>query len=219
MKNITLSLIVFFVASIVGCVTSSKTIKPSIETQSPLPLIEEKEFSEAPISVSEQPIGIQTYPNVVAATTEPPIPQIEIKQESARISYSQITNLISEFIDIKEHLDVSGQNSFFGISENKLTIMEVTGDKDNIKEASIKLIYPKGIDKTSAELNNAMMSRFLKNAAPEFTDWQGRVSGIFNKFNSIDGTSQEDIIINNKLIQILYDKNANYIVVTLKPKQ
>jgi hypothetical protein len=86
----------------------------------------------------------------------------------------------------------------------------------------MKLVYPKGIDKPSADLNNAMMSRFLKNAAPELSDWQTRISEILDRFNSlnagIEGIKKEDIALTDKSIQILYDKNADYIVVTLKPQ-
>ena len=65
-----------------------------------------------------------------------------------------------------------------------------------------------------------MMYRFLKNIAPEFQDWQSRTKEILNKFYSMQAgiqvTNQEDIRLSNKVIQVLYDKNANYIVVTLK---
>lgn len=140
--------------------------------------------------------------------------------EPSKIQYSQITNLISEFIDMKDSSAISGENGYLGVSENKLTVFEIKGNKDDVKEASMKLIYPKGIDKTSAELNNAMMSRFLKNIAPEFQDWQGRIKEILDKFHSmqtgVQATNLENIRLSNKIIQILYDKNADYIVVTLK---
>ena len=86
----------------------------------------------------------------------------------------------------------------------------------------MKLVYPKGIDKTSAELNNAMMSRFLRNIAPEIQDWHNRVETILDKFSSLgtgyEGISEENIPLDYKSIKILCDKNADYIVVTLKTK-
>ena len=210
-------LCVFFIAFIFGCAASSKTVKPPAETANKiLPKAEDKSFTETPIVVTQvMPAEPATEPveNTAALEVKPGIP---------KIAYSQITNLLNEFIDIKEKSSVSGENSYLGISENNLTILEIKGDKDNIKEASMKLVYPKGIDKPSADLNNAMMSRFLKNAAPELSDWQTRISEILDRFNSlnagIEGIKKEDIALTDKSIQILYDKNADYIVVTLKPQ-
>ena len=206
-------LCVFFITFIFGCAVSSKTVKPPAETANKiLPKAEDKSFTETPIVVTQVPPA-EFLENVAAPETTPQIP---------KIAYSQIVNLLNEFIDMKEMSNVSGENSYLGISENKLTILEIKGEKDSIKEASMKLVYPKGIDKSSADLNNAMMSRFLKNAAPELSDWTMRISEILDKFNSlktgIEGIKKEDIALSNKIIQILYDKNADYIVVTLKPQ-
>lgn len=221
-------LCVFFIAFIFGCAASPKTLKPTAETVNKiLPKAEDKSFTETPIPVSQVPPA-EPVDNAAAQVDAAPLytypaeAAIEAKPEAPKIAYSQITRLLNEFIDIKENSIVSGENSYLGISENKLTILEIKGDKDNIKEASMKLVYPKGIDKSSADLNNAMMARFLKNAAPELSDWQTRISEILDKFNSlnagIDGIKKEDIMLSNKIIQILYDKNADYIVITLKPQ-
>lgn len=222
MKSISLHLIVFFMMFVFGCAGSSKTIKPSNET---MPIrMEERMLSESPVALPEPP-AIQSMPSP-AATFFEPVPEIkpeiepvpEIKREP--ISYSQITRLISELIDIKETNDIPGENRYLGISDNKLVVLEVAGDKEDILEASIKLIYPKDIDKITADLNNAMMTRFLKNAAPEFTEWPSRVNDIFARFNSMplegDRISREDIIVRNKLIEVLYDKNIGAVTLTLR---
>lgn len=204
MKNIILSLLITFIVS--GCVTASRTVKP------PSPA------TTAPAVASDGilPPAVQAVPASVMleGAISVPVP------EHVRIQYSQITDRISAFIDMKEKSDVPGENSYLGISENNLVILEIKGDKDNVKEASMKLVYPKGIDKASAELNNAMMTRFLKNSAPEFLDWDMRVKQILDRFDSLkagsDGIATEDIGFIDKIIYILYDKNAGYIIVTLR---
>ncbi|MDP2911379.1 MAG: hypothetical protein Q8N76_03500 [Candidatus Omnitrophota bacterium] len=207
-------LCVFFIAFIFGCAASSNKI---------LPKAEDKSFTETPIVVTQVPPA-EPIENTVAQVVTAPLytAALEASPQVPKIAYSQIVNLLNEFIDMKEMSSVSGENSYLGISENKLTILEIKGDKDSIKEASMKLVYPKGIDKSSIDLNNAMMSRFLKNAAPELSDWAMRISEILDKFNSlktgIEGIKKEDIALSNKIIQILYDKNADYIVATLKPQ-
>lgn len=202
MKN--MALVLIFALAVSGCVTAAKEVKPTSEKAvNVIPPMEEKGISDAqkiiPVNAGE-PVAPAAKPD--------------------KIQYSQVTNLISEFIDIKDNSAISGENGYLGISENKLTVFEIKGNKDDVREASMKFIYPKGIDKASAELNNAMMSRFLKNIAPEFQDWQGRTKEILDKFHSIQtGTqdiNQEDIRLGNRIIQILYDKNADCIAVTLK---
>lgn len=208
MKKITLFLVLFFSLFIFGCAASSKTIRPSEEA---LPAVEEKIVSETPVVMPEQPAIQPPFPHPIE-------PILETKPE--RISYSQITNLIGDLIDIKEASNVPGENRYLGISDNKLVMLEVAGDKEDITQASIKLIYPKDIDKANADLNNAMMERFLKNAAPEFSDWPARVKGILERLNSIpsegDRIDRENIIIRNKLIEVLYDKDIGSVTLTLR---
>jgi hypothetical protein len=234
MKKINLSLSIVLILAISGCVTGSKTVKPSSnKADTPAPkVIEEKRVSEAPIVVSnvpaKQPLQVtqavykKVNYNPVAEPAKKTVNKIQSKKTVNKIQYSQIANLISEFIDIKEKDAIAGENSYAGVSENNLTILEIKGDKNDVKEASMKLIYPKGIDKVTAELNNAMMSRFLKNAAPEFSDWHSRIKEILNKFYSLEtgskGIETEDVQLSDRVIHILYDKNADYIVVTMKPQ-
>jgi hypothetical protein len=222
MKKINLSLALIVTLAVSGCVTGAKTVKPSsIKAGSPAPkIIEKKNISEAPIVVSNN--QIKTVMHGFSNKNIKPYPILKPVQEPVKIQYSQIVNLISEFIDMKEESVVPGENSYSGVSENKLTILEIKGNKNDVKEASMKLIYPKGIDKITAELNNAMMSRFLKNAAPEFPNWQGRIKEILDRFYSmktgIAGVVGEDIKLSDKIIHIMCDKNAGSIVVTLKPR-
>ena len=221
MKKINLLLILIVILAISGCVTGAKTVKPSsTEAGISAPeIIKEKNISEIPMAVSDNIVNpaIQVVPQDIAF-----YPVSKPAQEPGKIQYAQIVNLIDEFINMEKNSVVSGENVYSGVSENKLTSLEIKGYENDVKEASMKLIYPQGIDKVSVELNNAMMSRFLKNAAPEFPNWNNRTKEILNKFYSmetgIQGVTREDIELNNKIIQILYDKNSDYIVVTLKPQ-
>jgi len=215
MNRIILSLALMFMLVISGCVTGSKAVKPSpAETGKSVPVIKGKNIIKPKAVVYAAP----KQPVVHAVSTEE---RSRVAAITKPIQYSQITNLISELIDIKENNAVTGENSYIGISENKLTIFEIKGNKDNVKEASMKLVYPKGIDNMSVELNNAMMSRFLKNAAPEFQNWHSRIKEIMRRFYSMEtgthGTAEENIELSNKNIRILYNKNADCIVVTLTP--
>jgi len=212
MKNIKLFLVLMFILTVSGCVAGSKAVKssPGEICKSVPPVIEKENLPEAP---EEAPVEKIEEKNI----TEPQA-VVEVKPvESARISYSQIVSMLDEFIDIKENGVTSEGNNYFGTSESKLVVLEIKGNKDGVREASMKIIYPKGIAKANIELNNAMMSRFLKNAAPEYQGWHIKIDEILNKFNSMtEGASGEDIKLNDKTIQILCNKNADCIEVTLK---
>jgi len=211
MKNIKLSLVLMLILTISGCVAGSKAVKPSPgEVCQPIPVIEEKILPEIPAVVPNEEVKEE---NIAEAQTVVDVKPIE----PAKMSYSQIMSMLDEFIDVKENGVTSMGNNYFGISESKLVVLEIRGNKDNIKEASIKLIYPKGIAKANVELNNAMMSRFLKNVAPEYPDWRTKIDEILNKFNSMtEGVAEEGIKLSDKAIQILCNKNADCIEVTLK---
>jgi|GEM_PF-1227354 len=213
MKNIKLLLALMLILVVSGCVAGSKAVvKPSAgEICKPMPPVVEKEIlPETPAEPTVEKIEEKDIAKTQAVVDIKPV-------ESARISYSQIVSMLDEFIDIKENGVTSEGNNYFGTSESKLVVLEIKGNKDDVKEASMKIIYPKGIAKANVELNNAMMSRFLKNAAPEYQDWRVKIDETLNKFNSMtDGASGEDIKSRNKTIQILCNRNADCIEVTLK---
>ena len=184
---------------IAGCVSSSKTIVPSdAPSQSSMPVAAEEVIVEAS-QVIHEPMNIE---------------------EPVRITYSQLTNLIGEFLDIQSLHGSSDQPVFLGTSENNLVILEIVGEKDNVMEASIRFTYPPDISAVNTDLNNAMMLRFLKNAAPEYSEWPVKIKEIMTSFRSLQmGSRQEDAIaLERKLIQVLYDKNIDAITLILTHK-
>ncbi|MBU4343327.1 MAG: hypothetical protein KJ902_04350 [Candidatus Omnitrophica bacterium] len=190
---------IIFCLLIAGCVSSSKTVMPSDAPPQPsVPVVAEEVIAEVPL-VIEKPVKIE---------------------EPVRITYNQITNLIGEFLDIQSLQGGSEQPIFLGTSDNKLITLEIVGEKDNVIEASMRLAYPADINAVNTDLNNAMMLRFLRNAASEYTEWPVKIKEIMSRFNSLQiGARQEDAIaLERKVIQVLYDKNINAITLTLTHK-
>ncbi|MFH1854007.1 MAG: hypothetical protein ABH815_01705 [Candidatus Omnitrophota bacterium] len=186
-----------------GCAASTKTaVKSTPVSPAPEhlvvvePVVEKEAVKEAPVVVK------------VSQVRETVLP--------ARITYAQVTNLIDEFLDIKAADNISGQPHYIGTSENKLVTLEIIGENDNIAIASIKLIYPKDIESVNADLNNAMMLRFLKNVAPEIKDWPSNIQDIINRFYSLrlGEKKEENISSNNKNIKIVCDENEGAIIIT-----
>lgn len=192
--NLILLILFLFIS---GCATGSKTLKQHGAMKEQLPAKTSAEKTRA----------IQS-----SAEAAPP----------PRIAYAQITNLISEFLNIKAMDNtLAGQPRYVGVSENKLVTLEIIGDRDKAAIASIKLVYPDDIETVSADLNNAMMLRFLKNVAPENKEWSNNVKDITNKFYSlqIGQTKEEDMALQDKMIKILYDKNTASVTLTVRIRQ
>ena len=133
-----------------------------------------------------------------------------------KVSYSDITNLIGEFLDIQSIETPSGQPKFLGVSENALVTLEIIGEKEDVEQASMKVFYPEDIEVVNAELNNAMMIRFLKNSAPEFAEqeWSNKFEEMINRFYLMQpGDVEEDeiMLLGGNVIRISYDKNTSSI--------
>ena len=190
MKNILFYF--FLILFISGCVASSKTTRPISIPKAPTPII-------------EQPV--EALPS-----------ELPVVKEKPAFTYSQITNLISKFLDIQPAGEVSGKQRFMSTSENSLVSLEIIGSMDNVSEASMSLVYPKDIEIINSDLNNAMMVRFLRNIAPEFNDWSNRTKDILNKFYAmnIGETGEEIIVLGEKTIQVLYDRNIDSISLTVR---
>lgn len=188
---------------VAGCAARSKVIKEAVKEQKV-----RKDMTVASVPIPSPAPSIEKPQSFQPAIPEQPaVPE--------KITYNQITNLIGEFLDIKAADDASGQPRFVGTSENKLVILEMIGDKDNISITSIKLVYPDDIEPVNADLNNAMMLRFLKNVAPEVKDWSSNIKDIVNRFHSLQlgDKKEETILLGGKDIKIVTDKSSNSITV------
>ena len=202
-----LAVFIIFGLVISGCVATSKTVRPTSLPETKAPVAQEKVLPEI------LPAAGQSVTEIHPLVSDVP-------QQQVKMTYSQITNMIDEFLDIQSVETSSGQHKFLGVSEDNLVTLELIGGRDNILQASIKLIYPKHIEQVNTDLNNAMMLRFLRNAASGFEKWSTTVKDIANKFHTMDiGNREEDkIILGEKIVQIFYDKDAESITVTVRPK-
>lgn len=204
-----ISIVVVVILFIAGCVASSQTVKPSTVPEESGSIIQAQAMPATP-PIAEQPVA-ESVPQIVEQV---------VGQQQIEITYAQITNLLSEFVDIQPVEDISGTPRFLGTSDNGLVTLEIIGSKDNISQASMKLVYPKDIVVVDADLNKAMLLRFLRNAAPEFTEWPSRVDGIITKFAAMDiGVEEkEKSTYGEKVIETLYNKNIDSVTVTVKHK-
>lgn len=203
MKNLIFYL--FLVVFVSGCAASSKTVKPASAPKAPAPAMESKPMPKT-TQMKEEALKVKDAK--------------EMSMSVLPINYAQVTNVISEFLHLNPAEDISGESGFAGTSENNLVVLEIIGTMDNISRVSMNLVYPKDMEAVDADLNNAMMLRFLRNVAPEFKDWSNRIKDILNKFYAMNAgeIKEERIPFDKKEIRLLYDKNMNSISLTVEPK-
>ncbi|MBU1061294.1 MAG: hypothetical protein KJ952_01025 [Candidatus Omnitrophica bacterium] len=217
LKTKRISLYVVFCLFISGCVATSKTVTPPGIPGKTTPVVQEKVIQESSPIAEEKVAEVRDDVQDFAPVRKEKEPITE-KGGPARITHSQITNLISEIFDIQSSETLSGQPRFSGTSENNLATLEIIGEKDDVLQASVKLMYPKDVEAINIDLNNAIMLRFLRNVAPEFEDWSSRVKDIIAKFYSTekDDRERDKITLAGKNIEILYNKES--ILITTKFK-
>jgi len=91
----------------------------------------------------------------------------------AGLSYGEITTYLSNIIILQRSSPVDGQPRYMGMSADKLSMLEVIGDKANITQATLAIGVPNDSPSVLAR-NSAMVLRFIKNATPGWsgsTDW------------------------------------------------
>lgn len=207
-----------FCLFITGCAARSRVIKEvDLGPEAPKPVVKKEAIKERKVE-KDMAVASAPTPSPAPSVEKPQSFQPAIPEQPAapeKITYNQITNLIGEFLDIKPADNASGKPRFVGISENKLVTLEMIGDKDNISITSIKLVYPDDIEPVNADLNNAMMLRFLKNVAPEIKDWSSNIKDIVNRFHSLQlgDKKEETVSLGGKDIKIVSDKSSNSITV------
>lgn len=89
------------------------------------------------------------------------------------LSYGEITKYLSNFITLQRSSPVDGQPRYMGMSADKLSMLEVIGEKGNITQATLAVGIPKDAPATLVR-NSALVLRFIKNATPGWTgssDW------------------------------------------------
>ncbi|MBU1006730.1 MAG: hypothetical protein KKH08_03960 [Candidatus Omnitrophica bacterium] len=209
MRKLTL---VVFCLFICGCVATSKTVeKKSLPGKTVIP---EKVETVAPAAEAPAPMVPEVTRETVMPETPPAIEEVHKKV----LTYSQITNLLSKFIDIQPVNDASGQPRYIGTSESGFVTLGIIGDKQNITTSSLKLYYPIDIPAPEVDLNNAMMIRFLKNVAPEIEDWPVRASAMANRLYAIQSARiQEGVVLRDVMIQVIYDKDEYSISIIVTP--
>ena len=211
--------IIMFCLFLCGCRATSKTVEKSTLPEKTVTTLLQPLVAE-PVVILKEPIEMKKVEIAPRALKKKVIvPRTSVPKEN-RMTYSQITNLIGEFLDVQVIEDASGYPKYLGASDNGLVSLEIIGEKYNVLRSSLKVSYPDGISSSNTDLNNAMMLRFLRNIAPEFREWSSRVGNIVNEFHSTQpgGTREESIGLDKSIIEVSYDKAVDAITLTARPR-
>jgi hypothetical protein len=89
------------------------------------------------------------------------------------VSYAQATRYLSGSIKMQRSTSVQGQPRYMGMTDDKLAVLEVIGEKQNISRATLALALPSDSQRI-IKRNSVMALRFMANLFPEWpgsADW------------------------------------------------
>ena len=131
------------------------------------------------------------------------------------LSYGEITSHLSNVITLQRSSPVDGQPRYMGLSQDKLSMLEVIGDKSNVTQATLAIGVPNDSPATLAR-NSAMMLRFVKNATPDWsgsTDW---AVAALRKATTTEGPVETTY--GARRITMTFYKSMGMVMVTVKHK-
>ena len=142
------------------------------------------------------------------------LPSAYAEQQSVGLSYAQVTQYLSKSIVMHESSSVRGQTRYLGMTNDKMAIMEIIGQKNDISQATFVICLPKD-SQTIVMRNGAMLLRFMANIAPE---WSGSVNWASDALGKITLPSNNSVstIRGTKKIVMTFQKPLGMIVLTVK---
>jgi hypothetical protein len=132
------------------------------------------------------------------------------------LTYDQITQNLSDDITMEKTADLHNQSHFMGQTDDKLAMLEVIGDKNNVSEATLAI----GLPDDSSEIvrrNSALLLRFMLNVAP---DWDGASDWTIGAVKEATSSPGEAIYTDqgDKRIKMMFAKNIGMLWVNVKHK-
>ena len=131
------------------------------------------------------------------------------------LSYGEITNYLSNVITLQKSSPVDGQPRSMGMSADKLSMLEVIGDKRNITQATLAIGVPNN-SPTALARNSALVLRFVKNATP---GWSGSADWTVAALQKAAATENPvETTYGSRRITMTFLKPMGMIMVTVKHK-
>ncbi len=130
------------------------------------------------------------------------------------VSYRQATEDFDDFIPMKKVSPVDGQDRYFGISEDRTALLEITGNRQAITHARLSI----GVPNDSPDImtrNTALLCRFLGNIVPEWPDSADWATTALMQTTTTSETSKMTIV-GYKQITMTLMKAAGRVTVSVK---
>ena len=104
---------------------------------------------------------------------------------------------------------------YMGMTGDNLALLEVIGDKRNIRQATLAIALPN--DSRSALVrNSAMFMRFVKNAVP---DWPGSEDWAIAALKKATATGNPvERVFGSRRVTVTFQKPLGMVLVTVKHK-
>jgi hypothetical protein len=131
------------------------------------------------------------------------------------LSYSQVTQYLSSYFALEKSTPVNGQPRYMGATGDKLAMLELIGDKNDLTEATLIIGLPNDSQAVLVR-NSAMFMRFVNNAAP---NWAGSGDWAVAALKKVTATENPVSIVRGaRRITVSFQKPLGMVLVTVKHK-
>lgn len=131
------------------------------------------------------------------------------------LSYSQMTRYLSSYFALEESTPVNGQPRYMGATGDKLAMLELIGDKNDLTEATLIIGLPNDSQAILIR-NSAMFMRFIKNATP---NWAGSSDWVVAALKKATATENPvSTVRGTRRITVTFQKPLGMVLVTVKHK-
>jgi hypothetical protein len=131
------------------------------------------------------------------------------------LSYSQMTQYLSSYFALEESTPVKGQPRYMGATADKLAVLELIGNKNDLTEATLIIGLPNDSQAVLVR-NSAMFMRFIDNAAP---NWAGGADWAVAALKKATATENPVSTVRGyRRITVSFQKPLGMVLVTVKHK-
>lgn len=141
------------------------------------------------------------------------LPCTALADASIGLSYAQATRDLGEHFVMSQSTPVNGQPRLFGMTADKLAILEVIGDLNNLTSATLILAIPKDAPAV-VRRNSALLQYFARNAT---RNWSGSARWTVAALKRTQQTDQPvSIIRGSNRLTLTLERPLGFLMISIK---
>lgn len=151
----------------------------------------------------------------VESTSKPPITSRVIS--GIGLTFDEATNGLTDLFSLEKVTPADGMDRRFGFATDKLSMLEIIGDKSNITRATLVMEMPESASGTSLGRQAATLGIFVKNMMPEWdeclTEW------VLPTIQKLGENESDSTRRGSKRIKVEKVRSVGWIAIVVEPER